>query len=114
MMVETILRNLMSNAIKFSYPAGQISVKIRQERTAEITFCVSDEGQGLSQNDRQQLFRIDSKIRRKGTGGEDGSGLGLALCKEFVQINNGTIQVESEPGKGSTFCATLPAEMSHL
>jgi signal transduction histidine kinase len=68
----------------------------------------------LSQDDLQQLFRIDSKVRRKGTKGEEGSGLGLALCKEFVQINKGTIQVESEPGKGSTFCITLPTETPHL
>lgn len=110
MMTETILRNLMSNAIKFSFPEGQVSVKAKQDKTGEITFYVIDEGQGLSTNDIEQLFRIDSKVRRKGTGGEDGSGLGLTLCKEFVQINKGTIQVESKPGKGSTFSVTLPAD----
>ena len=114
MMVETILRNLMSNAIKFSYTEGHVSVKTKQERTGKMTLCIIDQGQGLSQDDLQQLFRIDSKVRKKGTRGEDGSGLGLALCKEFVQINNGTIQVESEPGKGSTFCVTLPAGPPHL
>ena len=114
MMIETILRNMMSNAIKFSYPEGHVSIKTRQDKTGQVTLCISDEGQGLTRDDLQQLFRIDSKIRRKGTKGEEGSGLGLALCKEFVQINKGTIQVESEPGKGSTFCITLPTEIPHV
>ncbi|MEN6453483.1 MAG: tetratricopeptide repeat-containing sensor histidine kinase [Prolixibacteraceae bacterium] len=115
MMVETILRNLMSNAIKFSYAEGQVSMRTKQDKTADVaTFCISDQGQGLSTEELQQLFRIDSTVRKKGTKGEDGSGLGLALCKEFVQINNGAIHVESEPGKGSTFCVTLPAGKPHL
>jgi signal transduction histidine kinase len=109
MMVETILRNLISNAIKFSYPEGDVTIQIGREANGEVTICINDKGMGISQADLQQLFMIDSKIKRKGTKGEEGSGLGLSLCKEFVGINKGTIDVKSEPGKGSTFCISLPA-----
>jgi signal transduction histidine kinase len=109
MMIETILRNLISNAIKFSFAGGRVLTEIKQDEPGQVTICVHDQGQGLSQDDLQQLFLIDSKVRRKGTQGEDGTGLGLTLCKEFVQINKGTIRVESEPGKGSSFCITIPA-----
>jgi signal transduction histidine kinase len=64
---------------------------------------------GISEEDIQNLFRIDSKVKHKGTNNEDGSGLGLILCKEFVDKNNGTIWVESTPGKGSSFIFTIPA-----
>jgi len=56
------------------------------------------------------LFRIDSKVQRKGTNDEDGSGLGLIICKEFIDKNNGTLWVKSVPGKGSSFCFTIPAK----
>lgn len=112
MMVETILRNLVSNAINFSYPGGHVTIRIIQDEPGQVTICINDKGQGLSRDDLQQLFRIDSEVRRKGTKGEKGSGLGLVLCKEFVQINKGTIRVESEPGKGSSFCVTIPAAPS--
>ena len=106
-MVETILRNLVSNAIKFSYENSTIRTTI--ELTKDVaTICVRDFGVGISKNDLQHLFRIDSKVKRKGTSNEDGSGLGLVLCKEFIEINNGTICAQSELEKGSTFCVTLP------
>ncbi len=106
-MVETILRNLVSNAIKFSYENSTIRTTMEIEKDV-ATICVRDVGVGMSMNDLQHLFHIDSKVKRKGTSNEDGSGLGLILCKEFIEINNGTICAQSELGKGSTFCVTLP------
>jgi signal transduction histidine kinase len=118
MMVETILRNLVSNAIKFSYPGGKIVTHAVPDETDRATVCVSDQGAGLSEEDIRRLFLIDSKVRRKGTGGEEGSGLGLPLCNELIRLNKGTIRVESEPDKGSSFLFTLPLafcedELSH-
>ncbi|MFY9150624.1 MAG: tetratricopeptide repeat-containing sensor histidine kinase [Prolixibacteraceae bacterium] len=109
LMIETILRNLINNAIKFTPENGEIAIVAKQnENTIEI--CVTDTGTGISETDRQNLFRIDSKVKRKGTNNEDGSGLGLILCKEFVEKNNGTIWVESSPGIGSTFHFTVPVK----
>ena len=108
-MVETILRNLVSNAIKFSHENSTIRTTIEIGKDV-ATICVRDVGVGMSMNDLQHLFHIDSKVKRKGTSNEDGSGLGLILCKEFIEINNGTICAQSELGKGSTFCVTLPTE----
>lgn len=118
MMVETILRNLVSNAIKFSYPGGKIVTHAVSDETDRATVCVSDQGAGLSEEDIRRLFLIDSKVRRKGTRGEEGSGLGLPLCNELIRLNKGTIRVESELDKGSSFLITLPLafcedELSH-
>ena len=106
-MVETILRNLVSNAIKFSHENSTIRTTMEIKKDV-ATICVRDFGLGISKNDLQHLFQIDSKVKRKGTSKEDGSGLGLVLCKDFIEINNGTICAQSELEKGSTFCITLP------
>lgn len=107
MMVETVLRNLVGNALKFTPDGGKISVSFRvQDR--HIAVLVADTGIGLNETELNQLFAIDSKIRRKGTRNEEGSGLGLILCKEFVLLNKGTIWAESTPGQGSTFGFTIP------
>lgn len=108
LMIEAVLRNLVNNAIKFSQ--GNSSIEITAEQIGdEVKICVNDAGMGISEEDIQNLFRIDSKVKHKGTNNEDGSGLGLILCKEFVDKNNGTIWVESTPGKGSSFIFTIPA-----
>jgi len=108
LMIETVMRNLLSNAIKFTNENGQIEITIQQIED-QIQFSIKDSGIGISKEDVENLFRIDSKVRRKGTNNEEGSGLGLLLCKEFVELNNGTISVISEPGKGSNFIFTIPA-----
>ena len=108
MMIETILRNLINNAIKFTPENGLIQISATQ--TGDIVeICIRDNGIGISESECNNLFRIDSKVKRKGTSNEDGSGLGLILCKEFVDRNNGAIRVESETGKGSSFFFTIPA-----
>jgi signal transduction histidine kinase len=106
-MIKTILRNLVSNAIKFTNREGR--VKIETERFENnILFVVSDNGLGIAQEHLDKLFRIDSKLSKTGTADEKGSGLGLLLCKEFVEKNNGKIWVESELDKGSKFKFILP------
>lgn len=112
-MIETVLRNLINNAIKFTPENGLIEIIVEQIEN-EVRINVSDSGVGISEEDIQNLFRIDSKVKRKGTNDEDGSGLGLILCKEFVEKNNGALWVESIPGKGSEFYFTVPAKASAI
>ncbi len=107
-MIETVLRNLINNAIKFTPENGLIEITANQIED-RISICVKDSGIGISEEERQNLFQIDSTVKRKGTNNEDGSGLGLILCKEFVHKNNGTIWVNSSPGNGSSFFFTVPA-----
>lgn len=106
-MIETVLRNLINNAIKFTPEHGKITISV-VETGEQVEIRISDTGIGISEEEKQTLFRIDSTIKRKGTNNEDGSGLGLILCKEFIQKHSGSIGVESELGKGSTFYFTLP------
>ncbi|MGE4586179.1 MAG: tetratricopeptide repeat protein [Mangrovibacterium sp.] len=109
MMTETILRNLLSNALKFSYEGGQVLLETRPDGDHQVCICIKDQGEGLTKEDIRQLFRIDSGLKRKGTSGEVGTGLGLVLSREFAEMNRGSICVESTPGEGSTFCVRLPA-----
>jgi signal transduction histidine kinase len=100
------LRNLISNAIKFTPTGGTILVKARQQNDF-ISISVIDSGIGMTKEQVEALFNIEKTYTTNGTNGEKGSGLGLVLCKEFVERNNGTITVESQIGKGSTFSFTL-------
>lgn len=108
-MIETVLRNLINNAIKFTPENGTVHITA-QQTGPDVTITVTDNGVGISDEDVRNLFRIDSKVKRKGTNDEDGTGLGLILCYEFINKNNGTIRVESKPGKGSSFIVTIPAK----
>ena len=109
LMIETVLRNLINNAIKFTPESGQIEVSAK-EVDGQILISVSDTGIGISKEETQNLFRIDSKVKRKGTNNEEGSGLGLILCDEFVNKHHGKIWVKSTPGKGSEFIFSIPAK----
>jgi PAS domain S-box-containing protein len=106
-MVKAILRNLISNAIKFTEGGGKIDISVKSNET-DVEVCVADSGVGITPDDLSRLFRIDSHFKTKGTCDEDGSGLGLILCKEFVDKNAGKIWAISEPGTGSKFIFTLP------
>lgn len=106
-MLHTILRNLISNAIKFTNENGKISVNAAHDNST-ATITVSDNGVGISPDMLSELFDITEKISTEGTSGEKGTGLGLLLCKEFVEKHGGKIWVESEFGKGSNFKFTLP------
>jgi PAS domain S-box-containing protein len=107
-MVNAVTLNLTSNAVKFTSENGIINITARiiSADMAEIT--ISDTGLGIKSEDIPKLFRIDTQHSTKGTKGETGTGLGLLLCKEFVERNGGEIRVESEPGTGSRFMFTLP------
>ncbi len=108
-MVSTILRNLLSNAIKYSNPGGKIVFSIKTGIN-EIIVSVADSGVGIPDNKIDKMFRIDESFSTSGTMNEKGTGLGLILCKEFIDNHNGKIWVESEEGKGSVFYFSLPTE----
>lgn len=106
-MLKTVLRNLISNAIKFTELGGNIRVLATlKDQHVEIT--ISDNGIGMNEEKCKELFKIASNTTTIGTANENGTGLGLVLCKEFVEKNRGTIWVESKEGKGSDFKFTLP------
>lgn len=101
-----ILRNLISNSLKFTMPNGVVVIKCEDKgEFAEIS--VTDDGVGISPEILPKIFRIDTKISTRGTAGEKGTGLGLLLCKEFVERNGGEIKVESEVAKGTKFSFTI-------
>jgi signal transduction histidine kinase/ligand-binding sensor domain-containing protein len=106
-MVSTILRNLLSNSIKYTPVGGSVTL---EAATADHKAIISvvDTGVGITLEDQGKLFRIDEKISTTGTEGEEGTGLGLVLCKEFVEKSGGTIWVDSEVNKGTRFVFTLP------
>jgi signal transduction histidine kinase len=106
-MLTSIIRNLTANAIKFTHPGGRIVISIK-EGTSMVTCAVTDNGVGISEEDLNKLFKIDSNVRKAGTENEQGTGLGLLLCKEFVEKNGGKISVDSQESKGSTFSFTVP------
>ncbi len=106
-MVKTIFRNLINNAIKYTHAYGKIVITaVENNQFVEVT--VNDNGTGISDKERKKLFKIDSFHSTPGTRNEKGTGLGLLLCKEFVELHGGNIRVESEAGKGSRFSFTLP------
>lgn len=108
-MIFSILKNLIENAIKFSYQGKSITISCKIKNSyAQIS--VTDEGVGLTEADRNKLFKIETVITNEGTMNEKGSGLGLILCKEFIEKNGGKIWVESELNEGTTFVFTLPIE----
>lgn len=105
--INTAVRNLISNAIKFTPEEGKISLGIAQ-LDGEVIVSVEDTGVGMSQDVILKLFRIDSKHSTKGTANEKGTGLGLILCKEFIEKNGGKLWVTSKEGEGSKFYFSLP------
>lgn len=107
-MFETIIRNLVSNAVKFTNRGGKIfiSAGLKDNNKAEIS--VKDTGIGISKKLQEKIFHLDGKMNRKGTEGELSTGLGLILCKEFIEKHGEKIRIESEEGKGSTFSFTMP------
>ncbi len=113
-MVETILRNLVSNAIKFTGRGGFIKVAAYPRTDGNIVVEVKDTGIGIPENIMHQLFSIIGNAQRKGTEGEPSTGLGLPLCKELVEIHGGTIWAENNNSKGSRFSFTLPKDEEHL
>ncbi len=111
-MVLTVLRNLISNAIKFTKKGGEVSLfsKIISNKNKKqfVEITIKDTGVGISPNIVNKIFSLSESASTKGTENESGTGLGLIICKEFIKKQGGTIRVESEEGKGSSFIFTLP------
>jgi signal transduction histidine kinase len=110
-MVNTVLRNLISNAVKFTFPGGKITIQIKQSEKNNLPFVeisIRDTGKGIEEENLCKLFNNREHYTTFGTNNEKGSGLGLILCKEFIELMGGEIFVESEVLKGSNFIFTLP------
>jgi PAS domain S-box-containing protein len=109
-LLQTVIRNLVSNAVKFTLTGGKVNLSAKTTTDSNIEISVQDSGIGMSQKLLGDLFKLDVKTSRKGTSGEPSTGLGLLLCKEFIEKHGGQIWAESEVGKGSTFYFTLPGK----
>ena len=108
----TVIRNLVSNAMKFTTRGGAIDVFAEISDNKSVVISVKDTGIGMSPELLANLFRIDVRTSRPGTEGESSTGLGLMLCKEFIEKHGGKLWVESEVERGSTFYFTLPHTIS--
>ncbi|MDP3437258.1 MAG: tetratricopeptide repeat-containing sensor histidine kinase [Bacteroidales bacterium] len=107
-MINTVLRNLLTNAVKYSYRGGSVNINATVDESG-IIISVTDNGVGIDNDRVYKLFQITEKIASPGTEKETGAGLGLLLCKEFIERLGGNISAQSEIGKGSKFSFTLPS-----
>jgi signal transduction histidine kinase len=110
--IASVLRNLIDNAIKFTPEGGKIVVSSKKINNF-VEVSVTDTGLGISSEDIEKIFSSDINFTTIGTHNEKGSGLGLLLCKEFVEKNGGTIEVTGKPEKGSVFKFTIPFTVAH-
>jgi PAS domain S-box-containing protein len=108
-MISSVLQNLAANAVKFTSGGGTVKIFCREQKN-NLEISVRDNGIGISEKDIEKLFRIDVHHTTMGTANEKGTGLGLALCKELVEKNRGSISVKSHPGDGSVFSFVLPKQ----
>ncbi len=108
-MLEVVVNNLLTNALKFTAAGGVVEVCAKRDGTV-VQVAISDSGSGLSVEDLGKIFEVGSRSKRNGTFGEKGSGLGLVICKDFIELNQGSIWAESQPGRGSTFYFRLPSQ----
>ena len=111
-MIYTIIRNLISNALKYIEEAGTVRIEVKKAENSpdETVLKVTDTGIGMDRETVDRLFILDRRPLKPGTSGESGTGLGLILCKEFTDHNNGSIAVDSTPGEGSVFTLRFPAQ----
>jgi signal transduction histidine kinase len=109
-MLQSVIRNLVTNAVKFIPKGGEITLSAKTIEGKSVEISVNDTGIGLPPKMTKNLFQLNQQVNRKGTEGESSSGLGLILCKEFIEKHGGKIWVESEEEKGSTFFFTIPFE----
>ncbi len=109
-MLETVVRNLVSNAVKFTKPGGKVTISVESQPGSSVKISIRDTGIGMSRQLMDNLFRLDVQTNRRGTGGEPSTGLGLILCKDFIEKHGGELSVESEEGKGTVFSFTIPGK----
>ncbi len=107
-MIQIILRNLASNAVKYTDKGGRIDINVLRNPDRSVSFQITDTGIGMSKEIKSHLFWMDQNTNRPGTEGEPSTGLGLIICKEFIEKHGGKMMIESEEGKGSTFMFSLP------
>ena len=113
-MINSVLLNLLSNAVKFTHHKGEVSIKAKITEDQMVEISISDTGVGMTKSLVEKLFLIGEKTGSKGTDGELSTGLGLLLCKEFIEKNGGKIWVDSEVGKGSIFYFTVPYKNNNI
>ena len=109
-MLGGIIRNLVTNAVKFTPKGGNITISAQKDSDDSVVISIQDTGIGMNQKMTSNLFRLGENVNRNGTEGETSTGLGLIICKDFVEKHGGKLWVESEEGKGTTFRFTLPAQ----
>ncbi len=112
-LITTVIRNLMSNAIKFTKAYGKIEIGILDNSNNETVVYIHDNGLGMNDATKNKLFKIEENVTNLGTNNEKGTGLGLILCKEFIDKHKGRIWVESELGVGSTFFFSIPHSLKN-
>ncbi len=108
-LLETVLRNILANAVKYTYAEGKIEIQSKQHDDF-LEISISDDGVGIGKNGLDKLFKIESKYSTEGTKGEKGNGLGLIICRELLERIDGRIYAESEKGSGSVFTISLPLD----
>ena len=111
-LLASILRNLVTNAVKFTPKGGNINITAGSIIKGFVEVSITDTGIGMTKNIVENLFNLDVNTSRRGTDGELSTGLGLTICKDFVEKHGGKLKVDSEPGKGSTFSFTIPSDPS--
>lgn len=109
-MINLVVRNLISNAVKFTEEKGVVTVGCEMKGKDHVRVYIADTGVGISEQNIKKLFRIDEYFSTSGTAGEGGTGLGLIICKEFIQKNKGKLEIESKLGEGTTFTFLLPVK----
>ncbi len=109
-LVSVVLRNLIHNALKYTYEGGTVEIEGIQEEQDQVMIKVRDTGCGISREEQKKLFNLEHHFTQKGTSGEQGTGLGLIICKEFLKMHNSSLIVESVPEKGSNFIFSLTSK----
>ncbi|RYG21868.1 MAG: GHKL domain-containing protein [Chitinophagaceae bacterium] len=111
LMIQIVIRNILNNAIKFCHEDCEIQITATYQKESKMLVCIQDNGVGIPENVLNRLFK-DENITTRGTSNERGTGLGLLVCKDFMERNDGDITVSSTVGKGSKFCITIPVGTS--
>ncbi len=112
--IEQVLNNLLSNAVKFSLPETEVLVLLKRRPNGGARLSVVDRGQGIPLEEQSQLFQPFQRTSVRGTAGEKSTGLGLAIVKRIVEGHGATIELDSEPGRGSRFTVTFPGDMQSI
>jgi signal transduction histidine kinase len=110
-MIRTVLRNLIGNAVKFTPSGSSVSIEVSSD-SSSVIYRIRDTGVGMSEQQVNSLFKLETVQSTRGTNSEKGSGLGLLLCKEFVDQHDGTMDISSQPGNGTEIVVRLPVDQS--